>query len=158
MAVVRMWSHVGKSLGQGLEARGDASRARVLMRDTSKSLMRVHDAYRVINPLPVAATPPAATTPTRTITQTAGRDTRAQALEAEQQRLARLTETLRAKGLPEDVIAAQLHAERQHARPVAGVSPTRKPGSGNEPPGVRVTRPAPQPVPRIENNQPRRKL
>lgn len=154
VAVVRMWSHVGKSLGQVLEARGDALRARALMRDTSESLTRVHDAYRVINPLPVAATPPAAPTTTRTV----GGDTRAQALEAEQQRLARLTETLRAKGLPEDVIAAQLHAERQHARPVAGVSPTRKPGSSNEPAGVRVTQPVPQPAPRIENNQPRRKL
>lgn len=127
VAMVRMWSHLGKSLGQGLESYGESYRARAMTEQTAGKLESIHAAYRLINPVQVpkpaegqlvtaGPVPAVVATANKTVAQTAA------------ERATRRGDDLRAQGVPEEAITALLHAERQSAgRPI---QPGKQPKTG----------------------------
>ena len=114
VAMVRMWSHLGKSLGQGLQSYGESYRARAMTEQLAGKLESIHASYRLINPVhvprpaegqAVTASPvqTAVVTATKTVAQTAAEHAKKRG------------EDLRSQGVPEEAITALLHAERQTA-------------------------------------------
>lgn len=124
VAMVRMWTHMGKSLGQGLQSHGEGLRARAMIEETMGKLEAIHDAYRLINPVQVSgpgegpatgtrATPSVEATVRKTVAETA----------ADQSK--KRSEELRAQGVPEEAITALVHAERQSTQ--QGNQPAQEP-------------------------------
>ena len=111
VAVVRAWANMGNKLGGAFIAKGWAQRAEVLTTDLRERLDTVHDAYRVINPLPVTSS---AKGP-----EWAGRIALAARPETTQTKTNRevqldgLEERLGLAGVDESAIAARMFAERQ---------------------------------------------
>lgn len=127
VAMVRMWSHLGKSLGQGLHSHGESLRARALIEETTTKLETIHDAYRLLNPLHMSGSvtvPPAG----NNATQLMGATTTKQVGESVSERAQKRGEDLRARGVPEDAIIALLHAERHSGRPRK--TPPQQPATG----------------------------
>lgn len=106
VAVIRAWANLGKALGQAFATKGWAQRSEVLSTELRAQLNSVHDAYRVINPLPAKTTTAVADRPTVATVK------KSQTVDREAQ-LAALEERLRAAGAPEKAIAARMFAERQ---------------------------------------------
>lgn len=141
VAVIRAWATMGEKLGEAFKARGWAQRSEALRDDLRAQLDSVHDAYRIINPLPVKDT--AGTGTKAGGVAVAERTTQTQtATEAKAQRQAQLSaleQRLRAAGVPEQAIAARMFAEQQD-----------KFGAGQQPAGTQAnvqtaTRPDPRP-------------
>lgn len=107
VAVVRAWANLGEHLGKAFEAHGWAARAESLGSELRTHLDRVHDTYRVLNPLqPQAATRDGAVA-------VAERPARLSAAQAREARLEQIERRLRAEGLPEKAIEARMFSERQ---------------------------------------------
>lgn len=105
VAVVRAWANMGTKLGGAFEAKGWAQRSEVLTTDLRQRLDTVHDAYRLVNPLPA-----------RTGAKGSAKGGTA-ALEAR----------LRAAGVDEKAIAARMFAEQQTNTPAGQPPPGRTP-------------------------------
>ncbi|WP_343320535.1 hypothetical protein AAFM46_16765 (plasmid) [Arthrobacter sp. TMP15] len=129
-AVVRAWANMGTKLGGAFAAKGWGQRSEALATDLRERLDTVHDAYRVINPLP-----------SRSGTQGAGVST--VRLGARQVRvksgvqLGSLESRLRAAGVDEKAIAARIFAEGQNkarpGQPDRNKSPQRPSDIGDNP-------------------------
>lgn len=114
VAVVRAWANMGEKLGEAFKAKGWAQRSEVLRDDLRAQLDSVHDAYRVINPLPARdSSPPSGPGATALAERPALRVALSPVKADRAERLAALEVRLRAAGAPEQAIAARLFAEQQ---------------------------------------------
>ncbi len=138
VALVRAWANMGTKLGGAFEAKGWAQRSAVLTTDLRQRLDTVHDAYRIINPLPVRT---GAKGPAKGGTEvlTARPETARRAMSRGEQMEA-LETRMRAVGVDEKAIAARMFAEQQN-------SPKNKQSSNGQAP----------PRPRLIGNTPRTK-
>lgn len=106
VAVVRAWANMGEQLGRAFAAKGWAQRSEVLTTELRTRLDSVHDAYRVINPLPTRESAPATGTTAVAVAPPIAKVDR-------ETQLAALEARMRAAGAPERAIAARMFAESQ---------------------------------------------
>lgn len=106
VAVVRAWANMGEQLGKAFKAHGWAVRAESLQTELRTHLDKVHDAYRVVNPLP-------AKEPAQGAVAVAEKPVKLSAAQVREVRLQQMEERMRAAGVPEKAIAARMFGERQ---------------------------------------------
>lgn len=123
VAVVRAWANMGTKLGGAFEAKGWAQRSDVLTTDLRHRLDIVHDAYRIINPLPPrTGTKGPAKGGTAVL---AARPDTARTASSREEKMDALEARLRASGVDEKAIAARMFAERQTNTPTSQPPPGR---------------------------------
>lgn len=106
VAVVRAWANMGEQLGAAFKAHGWAVRSESLQTELRSHLDKVHDAYRVVNPLQPKE-------PAKGAVAVTEKPVRLSAAQVREARLQQLEERMRADGVPEKLIQARMFGERQ---------------------------------------------
>lgn len=153
VAMVKAWSRAGKEVGRSFEAVGVARASHHLSVELQSRLDSVHDAYRLINPLPVKAPAMVDSSPGDSSKMVGEARTTGLAVAerpvpaavsvvkplSQEERLDAMVEKMRAQGYSEDAIESVRFAQAQQkftpgVRRPAGTTPGEQKVTRNDPP------------------------